>query len=160
VTGDGATAVEVYAGALPGADPKARFGAAVTDFVFRQPAVRLGEHQAGHEAPTFMYLFTWPSSAMGGMLGSCHALELPFMWGSLDLPGISMLVGDDAPESLSHAMQDAWLAFARTGDPGHPGLPEWPAYDPDRRATMVFDATSEVHHDPEADRREFWAERI
>jgi para-nitrobenzyl esterase len=51
-------------------------------------------------------------------------------------------------------MQDAWLAFARGGDPNHAGLPPWPAYDEARRATMLLGATCEVADAPwEAERR-------
>jgi para-nitrobenzyl esterase len=97
---------------------------------------------------------------MGGVLESCHALELPFVWGTTDLPGISMLIGDGAPKHLSEAMQDAWLAFARTGDPNHGGRPTWPPYDLARRATMVFDEACTVADDPEATRRQLWAELL
>ena len=45
-------------------------------------------------------------------------------------------------------MSEAWLAFARTGDPATPALPDWPAYEPDRRATMVFNLESRVVDDP------------
>jgi para-nitrobenzyl esterase len=55
---------------------------------------------------------------------------------------------------------DAWLAFARTGAPGHPGLPDWPAYDPERRPTMVFDTECTLEGDPEGDRRRFWSDRL
>ncbi len=122
-----------------------------TDRVFRIPAIRLAEAQAGQERATYMYLFTWPSPVMGGKLKSCHALELPFMWDALDQPGLSQLTGD-GPErqAIADTMHAAWIAFARTGDPG------WPAYDLDRRATQRFDTTTEVLDDPMGDERELW----
>jgi para-nitrobenzyl esterase len=101
-----------------------------TDRAFRIPSIRLAEAQVANGRPTYMYLFTWATPVMGGKLGSCHALELPFMWDALDKPGLSQLTGD-GPErqAIADAMHAAWIAFARTGDPG------WPRYDPDRRAT-------------------------
>lgn len=62
-----------------------------------------------------------------------------------------MTGGGAAAETLADRMSDAWLAFARTGNPGTPSLPEWPAYMPDRRATMFFDNECTVHenHDRE-----------
>ena len=50
-------------------------------------------------------------------------------------------------------MSDAWLAFARTGNPDHPGLLHWPAFDPQTRATMIFDNDCKVVNDPDAAER-------
>jgi para-nitrobenzyl esterase len=120
-----------------------------SDRMFRIPAIRLAEAQHRHRPDTFMYLFTWQSPARRGALGSCHALELPFMWGTLDAPTMDRFAGSgpDA-EALSRTMMDAWLAFARGGDPGHRELPAWPRYDTERRPTLVFDRKSELAHAP------------
>jgi carboxylesterase type B len=67
-----------------------------------------------------------------------------------------MLLGDTPPTSLVDAMQETWLAFARTGDPANDVVGEFPAYDLDRRATLRFDAEVEVVDDPEAPRRQLW----
>ncbi len=74
-------------------------------------------------------------------MGACHALELGFVFGTHDTMQMFCGSGPEA-DALARDMQDAWLAFARTGDPG------WPAYDEARRSTMVFDAKSEVHSAP------------
>src|SRR5262249_9192187 len=78
---DGAAALEVYRAAQPDAGPPDLFGGAVTDLVFRQPAIRLAEALVAAGSPTYTYLFTWPSP-MG--MGACHALEVPFVFGELD----------------------------------------------------------------------------
>jgi para-nitrobenzyl esterase len=122
-----------------------------TDRVFRVPAIRLAEAGLAHRA-THMYLFTWETPVFGGKLKSCHALELPFMWDAIDKPGLSILTGDgDDRQPLADAMHAAWIAFARTGDPG------WPAYDAERRATQRFDTTVETVDDPMGEQRELWA---
>ena len=100
----------------------------LTDATFRIPAIRLIEARAaaGIGSPTFQYLFTWKTPAFGGVAGSCHALEIPFVFGALGNAGAELFLGGPAgPDlwALSEAMQDAWLAFARTGDPGHDGHP-------------------------------------
>ena len=59
----------------------------------------------------------------------------------------------DEPQVVADQMSEAWLAFARTGDPNAPGLPHWPAYDAASRATMMFDLTSRIEHDPMAEVR-------
>ncbi len=124
--------------------------AIATDFFFRMPQIHLAEAQAnfGH---TWMYLFTWDSPVESGVYGSEHALELRFVFNNLDAE-----VGTNPPLSLVEAMQDAWIAFAKTGNPNHGGLPAWPAYTPDRRATMIFDAVCKVVDDPGKEGRLFW----
>jgi para-nitrobenzyl esterase len=93
------------------------------------------------------------------MLGSCHALEIPFVFGCVDDRLVQRFVGDHpAVAGISQRMQDAWLAFARSGDPAHPGLGAWPRYDAARRATMVFGEESRVEHAPFEAERAFWDE--
>jgi len=105
----------------------------------------------------FKYLFSWESKLLDGRLGSCHALELPFVFGTLGLKGLQGWAGKgpDA-ERLSQRMMDAWLAFARTGDPASGDLPDWPAYDEERRATLVFDRQVELRHAPCDEERRAW----
>ncbi len=101
-----------------------------------------------------MYEFAWPSPAFGGVFGACHALEIPFVFDTLDLGPDQMqgsLLGSDPPQELADAMHGAWVAFAATGDPG------WPRYDLDRRATMRFDTVSQVVDDPRSFERTVWA---
>jgi para-nitrobenzyl esterase len=121
-------------------EPFELFDAIESDRTFRIPAIRLAEAQRPHQADTWSYLFCWESPARRGALGACHALELPFVFGTLDAPTMDRFAGKgpDA-ERLSTRMMDAWLAFARGNDPGHADLPEWSPYDAERRATMVFD---------------------
>jgi para-nitrobenzyl esterase len=79
-----------------------------------------------------MYLFGWRSPARGGVCGSCHALDLPFVFGNLDAPGMAAFAGE-GPEAqaLAEAMMDAWIAFARGESP-------WDCYDAAHRATFEF----------------------
>ncbi len=126
-------------------DAKDIWVAVGTDIVFRWPSLQLAATHAARGARTFVYLFDWESPAFGGLLGSCHALELPFVFGAVHLPVVQMFSGaGPAVESLSEQMQDAWLAFARRGDPSHDGIGEWRPWDPARRATMIFGALTEL----------------
>ena len=125
--------------------------------MFRIPAVRLAEAQSKVQPDTYMYLFTWPSPVMGGMMGACHALEIPFVFGTIDDPVTASFCGS-GPEAmkLSEAMQEVWLAFARTGSPRHPSVPDWPAYDTTRRATMLVGKEWTVQDDPMPSERAWW----
>lgn len=155
---DGATALEVYRERLGGAGAADVATALSTDQVFRAPATRLLERQAPH-ARVWSYLFTRASTAHGGLLGSCHALELPFVFDTLDAPGMRGFVGErtEAAAALAARMADAWVAFARDGDPSTAALGPWPAYDLDRRATMVLGSDCRVDDDPLAAERRLWA---
>jgi para-nitrobenzyl esterase len=88
-----------------------------------------------------VYLFDWESPAFDGLLGSTHALELPFVFGAVHIPVVQLFSGGGLPaDTLSRQMQMAWLAFASRGDPSHEGIGEWRQWEPAGRATMVFGA--------------------
>jgi carboxylesterase type B len=128
----------------------------MTDAVFLIPTLRLADAQAGTPAPVWVYLFTWKTPAFGGFLGATHALELPFVWGQIDSTLWRPFLGEDPPPSLAAAMQDAWVAFARTGDPNTSGAVPWPRYDANRRPTMVLGDEISVVEDPSSDARDLW----
>jgi para-nitrobenzyl esterase len=86
---------------------------ALTDLVFADGVRRLLADHPGH---SFGYRFDWRSSAFDGQLGACHGLELPFVFDTL--PAATALVGPDAPRELADEMQQTWVRFAGTGDPG------------------------------------------
>ena len=120
--------------------------------VFRHPAIQLGEALLAQGPDVWEYQLSWATPALFGMLGSCHALDLPFVFGTTRDPQMAPFLGDAPPHELADAIQDAWLSFARTGDPGA----DWPRYDLDRRAVRDFDATLGLLEDPGAPQREFW----
>jgi para-nitrobenzyl esterase len=129
-----------------------------TDAFFLSNVTKMAEAHAAHQPATYSYLFTHESPMLGGLLGSCHALEIPFVFGTHNLRGADLFcsAGPEV-ERLSADMQDAWIAFARTGDPSTPGL-EWPAYEAGRRATMVFGTKESVIEDaPLETERRYWA---
>jgi para-nitrobenzyl esterase len=159
LVGDGTSLVDTYRAARPGATPDALWCAVLTDHVFRLPALRMLEAQAAHQPDhTFQYLFSWASRAFDGRLGACHALEIPFVFNTLGQPGADLFLGAGVePTDLALAMHDAWIAFARTGDPSHPGLPTpWPPFDTDRRAVVEFGETVRVVDDPGSAERRIW----
>ena len=73
---------------------------------------------------TYRYEFTWRSSAVDGRLGAAHTVELPFVFDRLELPALrgprGLLGPASPPEALATRMHEAWVTFARTGDPGWP----------------------------------------
>ena len=103
-----------------------------------------------------MYSFEWETPVHEGRLKAPHALDVPFVFDTLDLTRAH----GDRPEAfrLAGLMAETWISFARTGRPAHPGLPDWPAFDAGARATMVLDANPHVAHDPRPHGRLVWQE--
>lgn len=104
------------------------------DWTFRIPTIRLTEIQNSLGPAAYAYLFTWTSPMMGGKLGACHALDLPFVFGGLEENFSG--VGPSA-EALVANIQSSWLSFARNGDLTEGSLHPWPAYG-DKRETMIL----------------------
>ncbi len=129
-----------------------------SDVMFRRPSLRFAtahrESVAGERAEasggrvgmssgagigTFAYLFTVASPAFGGALGSCHALEIPFVFGLVGDPVVHRFTGGGEEVSLlSGRMQEAWTSFARTGAPRVGADPGWVVWDGATRPTMVL----------------------
>jgi para-nitrobenzyl esterase len=139
-----------YRAGHPDAAPGEVLGRVVTDHMFRVPAQRLLDARAGADAPTFAYEFRWGSTLLDGKVGSVHCLDIPFAFDNLDAADVDDNAGPNPPQALADAMHRAWTGFITHGDPG------WPAHDPDRRATMLFDDESAVADDPMHDLRTSW----
>lgn len=52
-------------------------------------------------------------------------------------------------EVIENQIFDAVMAFARTGDPDHDGIPHWPASTPEEENTLIVDKNTRVvtNHD-------------
>jgi para-nitrobenzyl esterase len=99
------------------------------------------------KAPVYKYYFTWQSQAREGKLRSYHTLEIPFVFENVD-EGKSMTGTGADRYALSDKMSAAWAAFARSGNPNAKGLPHWPAFTADQRATMIFNDECKLVNDP------------
>ncbi|NLV32590.1 MAG: carboxylesterase/lipase family protein [Acidobacteria bacterium] len=148
--------VEAYRGGRQGrgeaAGPADILTAIQSDFMFRIPVLRLLEAQGLHGRPAYNYLFSWESPAVKGALGSCHALEIGFVFGNCDPSFCGS--GPDV-EALSRKIQDAWTSFARTGDPSCDSLGGWAPYAPSR-ATMVLDRECRMTAAAREEERRAW----
>lgn len=143
-----------------GTAPAQLLGELTGDALFAGGTFEFAEHLATTGRPAFVYRFDW--SATGNAFGACHCSEIPFVFDNLESWQAPMLAGGDtaAMQRLADQMQDAWIAFAHTGDPSHPGLPPWPAHRTGgkERSVMIFDAPSRVESDPAGRARwRYWA---
>jgi para-nitrobenzyl esterase len=149
--------IAIYRAERPDAAPCDLLDAIESDRLFRVPAIRMAEAQSRHQAATYEYLFTWPSPARRGKLGACHAIELPFVFGTFDAPTMDRFSGTGpAADALSAAMMDAWISFARNGDPNCAALPTWSGYTDKEKSTMIFDRNLELRVAPNDIERAAW----
>jgi carboxylesterase type B len=123
-----------------------------TDLMFRVPAIRVVEAQCQKHQSAYDYLFTWKSPVMGGILGACHVMEIGFVFGNHDdqFCGAGPLA-----DKLATQMQDAWLSFARTGDPSCESLGSWPQYGQNRK-TMILGEECHIEEAPYEEERHIW----
>ncbi len=122
-------------------------------FAWKNALTQAERKSAQHGAPVYMYYFTWKSPVRDGKLRAFHTLDIPFAFDNVD-KGRSMTGTGQDRYALQTRMSAAWTAFARSGNPNTPSLPQWPAYDVQQRATMIFGNDCRVVDDPRPDDRE------
>ncbi|MFI9760327.1 carboxylesterase/lipase family protein [Streptomyces sp. NPDC051963] len=149
----GPDGVRRYRDGFPTAGPDELHEMVNSDWVFRMPSLHLA--QAHHDAGgrVHVYELTWPAPGLGGIIGACHGLDVPLVFGNLDRGQPATLIGDvpsPEAEALSTRMRAAWTRFAVDGEPG------WPAYDSEQRLTQVYDAQPQVTRYPEETSRLLW----
>jgi para-nitrobenzyl esterase len=135
--------------------PPAIAEAMATDETFTVPTLRYADALAGgdRQVPVRTYAFAWRSP----MLGACHGIEIPFVFGTLDAPMVNVFTGDgEERRPLSNQMMDRWLAFASGDEPG-----SWGRHEPDADHTLVIDhpEVAMARH-PLADRRAAFTELV
>lgn len=144
-------AVRIYKASNPDATPWFLYNTIYSNVVFGVNTVEMAERKAAQPAPVYAYRFDWETDMLGGGMGAMHTLEISFAFNNLDRN--RWLVGEDAPQSLADRISGTWAAFARTGDPNIAKLPDWPAFDTETRATMIFNTKSELVNDPNREER-------
>jgi para-nitrobenzyl esterase len=99
-------------------------------------------------APAYMYLFRWKTPLLDGRPRAFHCSEIPFVFDNTDVSAFAT-GGGAGPRALAAKVSEAWIRFARTGNPNHPGLPAWPTFSAPRGPVMVFDTQCQVADDPD-----------
>jgi para-nitrobenzyl esterase len=161
-------AIEVYRGSRPNASPADIYIAIRSARFAGTGSIIIAERKfAQHAAPIYAYTFTYQlERTIPGTthpLGAMHALEIPFKFYNVE--NVSANGGPnfagDRPEryAAGRNMSSMWANFARAGKPSAAGQPAWPAYNLDKRPTMMIDAKCTVVNDPTGPERRFWEAR-
>ncbi|MFZ0680459.1 carboxylesterase/lipase family protein [Candidatus Binatus sp.] len=148
--------IEIFRKENPGASPSELMFLIGTEYPTAAYSRKIAERKAAAgRAPAYLYRFDWETPVSGGRLKSPHALEIPFVFNNVGAP-LATRLAPDRPDvhSLSHAMSDRWIAFARSGEPNADEAPRWPAYDASDRATMIFNQQCKVENDPNRAQRQ------
>jgi para-nitrobenzyl esterase len=121
-------------------------------------SIRLAERRAAlGKSPTYLYVFAWETPVMG--LRAPHTLEIPFVFNHIDTSESMVGPVNAGMRKLERDSAGAWAAMARSGNPNHKGLPNWPAYTTNKRAVMILDAPCRVENDPTGEVRQILEKR-
>lgn len=131
----------LFTGAYPDKDPS---DALFVDSIFRDPTIDFVELKSRFpESTTYSYLFTYTFPYDGGHI-AWHCSEIPYTFHNTSL--VPVCNEEGVTKRLEQQISDAWLNFARTGNPNSENLPQWPACTPGDEACMIFDRTCRVAH--------------
>jgi para-nitrobenzyl esterase len=150
LAGDGDRIYDLFKKSRPKATPSELY---FTISAFPSNAHIQAERKAAQRrAPAFLYQIRWRTPVEGGRRLSPHCIEIPFaMQNHWHLP--EMVGTGPELQPLADRVSGAWVAFARTGNPSHPGIPKWPAYAAGERPTMHINNEWTLTNDPDRDER-------
>jgi para-nitrobenzyl esterase len=146
--------IDVYRKGRPNISNTDLYLILASDATFRAGVLTEAERKADQAtASVYMYYFTWNSPVRDGKLRAFHTLEIPFVFDNVDL-ATAMTGSGQNRYALQDKISSAWVSFARTGNPNHKGMPNWPAFNTKQRATMILDDECRVVNDPNGDERQ------
>ncbi len=148
--------VEGYRAQYPEKSPAELMIAVASDARYSANAVTQAKVKAAQGgAPVWLYQFDWETPVFGGVLGAPHAVEIPFAFDNLDVS--ASMVGDPAKaQGVADQVSEAWISFARHGNPNARGLPYWPRVSATRPTAMRFDDVSKVDPAYFAEEQAIW----
>jgi para-nitrobenzyl esterase len=131
--------VDAYLRDEPRATPPQVLAAFASDVRFRAPMIRAVEPKAdAGRAPVYFYNFAWQVPVDGGIWGSPHTVDIPFAFANVD-KATALTGGSPEATEVSRSLASAFVAFAGSGNPNNPRMPQWKPYDSITRISMVVD---------------------
>lgn len=148
--------IATYRKLYPQYSPTEVFFAATTAGRSWRGAIIEAELRAQQGSPVFAYQLNYRSPLENGRYGAQHGMDIPLVFDNVAQP--QSLTGKTAEaQKAADQMSEAFVAFAKTGDPNHKGIPAWKPYELAKRSTMVFDAASQLVDDPRGEERKLFA---
>ncbi|MBU6298914.1 MAG: carboxylesterase family protein, partial [Alphaproteobacteria bacterium] len=127
----------------------------VTDAGFRRFAYVQAERKAAQlRAPVYVYEWDWATPAFDGLFGAVHGTDVSASLRNVRDPVVG--AGTRIGRELCEALSASWVAFARTGDPNHHGIPSWPRFELNERTQLIFDDPLRIAKDHNSEVRRFW----
>jgi para-nitrobenzyl esterase len=149
--------LDTYRRLYPAATPAERLVSLLSDVDYRLRSITLAERKSAQvRAPVWLYTFDWETPVLDGRLKAFHALDVPFVFETIDAGGTTS--GGEVARDLSARIAATWTAFARAGEPDNPAIPHWPAYTAADRATLVLDRECRIANDYGRETRLLWQE--
>ena len=147
--------MDTYRKLYPGMTPSDVFFAATTAGRSWRGAIIEDEERAKAGHPAFAYQVNFTAPTDNGIHGAPHTIDIPLAFNNVQVPYVYMA---DTPQAhqMADLMSDAFIAFARTGSPQTPALPEWKGYTMEHRETMVMDLKPELVNDPRGAERKLF----
>jgi para-nitrobenzyl esterase len=151
--GKGSALMAEYERQYPGSTPQFIYSV-VTSMMFVGGALDQMEDRAAltGATPAFAYRFDWCPDIYDGRLGAFHSLEIAFTFDNTDRWD-SATGGGERAQALASIMSQAWINFARSGNPNHRELTAWPSYDTAEKSVMIFDDVCRVERGPDENSR-------
>lgn len=147
--------IDTYRKLYPTMSPSDVFFAATTAGRSWRGAIIEAEERAKSGATTYVYQENWPTPKDGGKLGAPHTIEIPLVFRNTAVDG-AITTNSAEAQKMADLFSDAFIAFARTGSPQTPTLPEWKPYTLPNRETMLMDIKPEMANDPRGEERKLF----
>jgi para-nitrobenzyl esterase len=151
------TAWKIFHASRPEATPSEVFFTIASARGYGRDSTILAEQRvkAGGAGKTYFYKLMWRQPVEGGRRVSQHSLDLPFVFDNVAAGAYMTGPQTASTDAMVDNMANTWIAFARSGVPNNPAIPEWRPYDLATRPTMMFDTPSTLAEDPFKAEREF-----
>ena len=138
--GRGGSIVDAFRKRTPDAKPFDIFSRIASAPVRKAAIAQASAKARLNAAPAYLYWFTRFPTVLDGRPRAFHCAEIPYVFANAERCA-SMTGGGPKAQALSGAMADAWIAFARTGDPNHSDMPRWEPVEGEAEPSMIFDDT-------------------